>query len=77
MPYDFQADTHISERRLRDEILELMSRKALSPQMSDHQYRTALKALVTCNRRPVDTLWDKFHTRFADTRAEIYATYGY
>ncbi len=77
MPYDIQAEPQISERCLRDEILDLMSRKSLDPNMSEQQYRAALKAIVTCSRSPADELWDNYHARFADTRASTYACYGY
>jgi hypothetical protein len=77
MPYDLQAGTQQTKTTLRDEVLELMSRKALDPGMNEQQYRAALKAIVVCTKRPAQTLWDQYHSGHADTRATTYASYGY
>jgi hypothetical protein len=77
MPYDLQAEAHSMETTLRDEVLELMSRRALDPGMNEQQYRAALRAIVACAKRPAQTLWDQYHTSPADTRAATYASYGY
>jgi hypothetical protein len=77
MPYDLQADSMTTTRGLRDEILDLMARKSLDPGMSEQQYRAALMAIVACARRPVDDLWDKYHSAQADTRSQTYARFAY
>lgn len=77
MPYDLQAETHQTETNLRDEVLELMSRRALNPDMSEQQYRNALKTIVTCAKRPAQSLWDQYHGARVDTRAATYASFGY
>lgn len=77
MPYDFQADTRTSRMHMRDEILDLMSRRSFDPQMSEQQYRAALRAIVAFSKRPAEDLWDKYHSPKVDTRAATYASYGY
>lgn len=76
MPYDLQAIAHPTGSRLRDELLELISRKSLDPAMSEQHYRAALRTIVTCARRPAECLWDKYHCSEADARAAIYAKYS-
>lgn len=77
MPYDLQADTLTDSRGIRDQILELMSRKALDASMSEQHYHMALKAIVTCARESADTLFDEYHGSRKDTRSKTYARYAY
>lgn len=77
MPYDLQAEMYQTETNLRDEVLELMSRRALDPDMSEQQYRNSLKAIVASAKHPAQTLWEKYHSARVDTRAATYASFGY
>jgi hypothetical protein len=77
MPYDLQVIAQPTGSSLRDEILELISRKSLDPAISEQQYRAALRTIVTCSRDNAENLWDKYRGSEADTRAAIYARYGY
>lgn len=77
MPYDLQTDQDSSSKGLRDQVLELMSRKSLDPSMSEDQYRAALRTIVTCTGQASNVLLNQYHGCQADTCSITYAKYGY
>ena len=77
MPYDLESGHTQTSSSLREEVLDLMSRRSRDPSMSDQQYIAALKSIVRGPRPAAEELWDSYHAGRRDVRSATYASFGY